>query len=486
MFDFISPLRKVREGEPLVQCITNFVTVNDCANIILAAGGSPTMSEDIREVEESVCNVDALVCNMGAIDFTDSMILAGKKANSLGIPVVLDPVAAGGTSLRREMSERLLNEVHFTAIRGNASEILYLAGKSSIGSGVDVAADDVITEDNLSQTVEAAKSLAKKINSIIAVSGPIDIITDGNNQSMELPQKFLSGFWAEPDNLSSKFFIINDAIFSKLCILGDDVEPCFEGASITAPNISKTFSLNDDFKQTLYTMMKELQETLQGGKETVNIEEKQVETKSTVGQGDTPVIEAAAAVPETVVEAPAAVEEPAPVVEEPVATAEAEEPVADTPAETLDNPVEAVAAENESNIEATSEFEKKEVNIMHRLPFVFRCLPGEKEAGVEALKADVTPMREEYRARRDYVTARLNAMGLSFPEPKGAFYIFVDISRFGLSGEVFCERMIREAGVAAVPGSCFGAEGFIRLSYCCSRADLERGMDRIEKFISRL
>ena len=184
MFDFISPLRKVREGEPLVQCITNFVTVNDCANIILAAGGSPTMSEDIREVEESVCHVDALVCNMGAIDFTDSMILAGKKANRLGIPVVLDPVAAGGTSLRREMSDKLLKEVHFTAIRGNASEILYLAGKSSIGSGVDVAAEDVITEDNISQTVEAAKSLAKKINSIIAVSGPIDIVTDGETTAL--------------------------------------------------------------------------------------------------------------------------------------------------------------------------------------------------------------------------------------------------------------------------------------------------------------
>lgn len=109
-----------------------------------------------------------------------------------------------------------------------------------------------------------------------------------------------------------------------------------------------------------------------------------------------------------------------------------------------------------------------------------------QSACVEALNTDVAPMREEYRARRDYVTGRLNAMGLSFPEPEGAFYIFVDISRFGLPSEVFCERMIREAGVAAVPGSCFGAEGFIRLSYCCSRADLERGMDRIEKFISRL
>ena len=88
----------------------------------------------------------------------------------------------------------------------------------------------------------------------------------GKPQSMELDENSMQGFWSKGENSDIEFFIINDAVFSKLCILGDDVEPCFEGASITAPNISKTFSLNDDFKQTLYTMMKELQETLQGGK----------------------------------------------------------------------------------------------------------------------------------------------------------------------------------------------------------------------------
>ena len=139
------------------------------------------MSQDIREVEESVCHSDALVCNMGAIDFTESMILAGKKANILGIPVVLDPVAAGGTSLRREVSKRLLKEVHFTAIRGNASEIRYLAGESSMGSGVDVALEDRITEQNISEMIEIANMLAAKTGSIIAVSGPIDIITNGEN-----------------------------------------------------------------------------------------------------------------------------------------------------------------------------------------------------------------------------------------------------------------------------------------------------------------
>ena len=186
------------------------------------------------------------------------------------------------------------------------------------------------------------------------------LMDGGKPHSMELDEESMMGFWSKEANDDHEFFIINDAIFSKLCILGDDVEPCFEGSSITAPSVSRTFSLDDKFKRTLYSMMKELQETLQGGKETVNIEEKQVETKSTVGQGETPVIEAAAAVPEVAVEAPATAEEQAPVVEEPVASAEAEESVAEIPAETLDNPVEAVAAENENSIEATSEFEKKE------------------------------------------------------------------------------------------------------------------------------
>lgn len=177
---YIKALRAVRDNEPLVQCITNFVTVNDCANIILASGGSPSMAKDIREVAEAVRGVQALVCNLGAIEFIDSMIVGGKEANSLGKPVILDPVAAGGTSLRREAAERLLKEVHFTTIRGNASEIRFLAGQEVSGSGVDVSKVDAITEDNLTDMVEVAKSLALKIGSVIAVSGVIDIITDGS------------------------------------------------------------------------------------------------------------------------------------------------------------------------------------------------------------------------------------------------------------------------------------------------------------------
>ena len=172
-------LRTVRERSPLIQCITNFVTVNDCANILLASGASPTMAQDIREVEESVAGANGLVCNLGAIDLVDSMILAGKRANELGIPVVLDPVAAGGTTLRRQLSVQLLEAVRFSAIRGNASEIRALAGQGSLGSGVDVAAWDAITAENLPQSVELIGSLAKRTGAVIAVSGAMDVVSDG-------------------------------------------------------------------------------------------------------------------------------------------------------------------------------------------------------------------------------------------------------------------------------------------------------------------
>ena len=178
--DFENVLTLVREKKPLVQCITNVVTVNDCANIILASGGSPTMASHPLEVEEAVRSVQSLVCNMGAIDKVESMILAGKEANRLGIPVILDPVGAGGTQLRRDAVKRLLEEVHFTVIRGNASEIRYLAGQQTTGSGVDVSAWDEITEENLDGAVSMAAELAGKLRTVIAISGKLDVISDGN------------------------------------------------------------------------------------------------------------------------------------------------------------------------------------------------------------------------------------------------------------------------------------------------------------------
>ena len=107
-------------------------------------------------------------------------------------------------------------------------------------------------------------------------------------------------------------------------------------------------------------------------------------------------------------------------------------------------------------------------------------------AGVAALKEDVSAMRETYRQRRDYITGRLSGMGLTFPEPEGAFYVFVNIRKFGLSSDEFCTRLIQQGRLAAVPGSCFGVDGYIRLSYCYDDEELKRGMDRLEAFIAHL
>ena len=178
--EFGTALTAVRRRRPLVQCITNFVTVNDCANIILAVGGSPTMAEHPLEVQEAVRKVQALVCNMGAIDKVEAMILAGREANRLSIPVILDPVGAGGTQLRRKAVKALLEKVHFAVIRGNASEIRYLAGQKATGSGVDVSMADEITEENLGGAIQMAADLATRLNTVVAISGKLDLISDGN------------------------------------------------------------------------------------------------------------------------------------------------------------------------------------------------------------------------------------------------------------------------------------------------------------------
>lgn len=109
-----------------------------------------------------------------------------------------------------------------------------------------------------------------------------------------------------------------------------------------------------------------------------------------------------------------------------------------------------------------------------------------QEAAVTALTVDTTEVRELYRKRRDYMCARLKAMGLDFPEPMGAFYVFPNIERFGMTSSDFCMRMIREGKLAAVPGSCFGTEGYIRLSYCYSDEELKTGLDKLEAFIRSL
>lgn len=177
--EFGAALEQVRQCAPLVDCITNFVTVNDCANILLAVGGSPTMASDLREVRETAAAANALICNLGAIDKVESMIVGGQAANQAGRPVVFDPVGAGNTALRRNESARLLAAVQFAVIRGNASEIRALARHHAAGSGVDVSEADQINARTLPRTVASARALAAQTGAVVAVSGPTDVLTDG-------------------------------------------------------------------------------------------------------------------------------------------------------------------------------------------------------------------------------------------------------------------------------------------------------------------
>ena len=109
-----------------------------------------------------------------------------------------------------------------------------------------------------------------------------------------------------------------------------------------------------------------------------------------------------------------------------------------------------------------------------------------QDAAVVALGLDPAEMRETYRRRRDYVCERLHDMGLPLTRPEGAFYAFPEVRGLGVDSQELCERLVREAGVACVPGECFGSPGYLRLSYCVSDDDLRLGLDRLEGFLSKL
>ena len=176
-------LENVRSKTPLIHNITNYVTVNDCANILLACGGSPIMSDDIEEVEEITSICGGLNINIGTLNqhTIPAMFAAGKKANELGHPVVLDPVGAGASALRTNTALELLERIQFTVIRGNISEIKTLASGSGSTKGVDADITDQVTEENLDQAVFFAKSFAQKTGAVIAITGAIDIVADRDN-----------------------------------------------------------------------------------------------------------------------------------------------------------------------------------------------------------------------------------------------------------------------------------------------------------------
>lgn len=176
-----SCLENVRKHAPLVHNITNYVTVNDVANILLACGGSPIMADDIQEVEDITAICGGLNINIGTLNqrTIPAMAAAGKKANALGHPVLLDPVGAGASALRTETAQMLLREVRFTVVRGNISEIKTLAAGSGTTKGVDADMADAVTEENLEASVAFAKAVAARFGCVAAITGAIDLVADG-------------------------------------------------------------------------------------------------------------------------------------------------------------------------------------------------------------------------------------------------------------------------------------------------------------------
>ncbi len=168
-------LAEIQVKSPLVHNITNYVVMNNTANALLAIGASPVMAHALEEVEDMVAIASSLVINMGTLSprWVEAMLKAGRKAKDLKIPCVFDPVGVGATAYRNEVASQILAQTNPTIIRGNASEIMALAGTQATTKGVDSAHQST-------DALQSAKNLAKELKCVVVVSGDTDIITDGD------------------------------------------------------------------------------------------------------------------------------------------------------------------------------------------------------------------------------------------------------------------------------------------------------------------
>jgi hydroxyethylthiazole kinase len=167
-------LKSMREKKPLIHNITNYVVMNNTANALLACGVSPVMAHAQEEVEEMVSMAGALVLNIGTLTpyWIDSMLMAGRRANELSVPIILDPVGSGATNLRTESAKRLIDTLSIHVVRGNASEVLSLAHEGSRTKGVDAV-------HSVDEAADAAIVLARELDTTLAITGEVDLITDG-------------------------------------------------------------------------------------------------------------------------------------------------------------------------------------------------------------------------------------------------------------------------------------------------------------------
>ena len=228
---FQSIFANVRARSPLVHNITNYVTVNDCANMVLACGASPIMADDAAEVEDITSLCAGLNLNIGTLNSRTipSMLLAGHTAHRLGRPVVLDPVGAGASHLRTETALRLLREVKPTVIRGNISEMRTLAVGSGTTKGVDADVADKVTEENLDAAVDFAKKFAAETGAVVAITGAIDIVADGEKayciRNGHPMMSSITGTGCQLSALTAAFVTANpghalDAAAAAVCAMG--------------------------------------------------------------------------------------------------------------------------------------------------------------------------------------------------------------------------------------------------------------------------
>lgn len=258
----------IKSARPLVHCITNYVTANDCANILLACGASPTMADDFREAEDITSIADAVVINIGTLrEWTvDAMLIAGKRANALGHPVVLDPVGAGASRIRTETALKLLEEVRFTAIRANISEIKTLASGSGTTKGVDADAADKVTEENLDAALELIKAFALKTGAIAAVTGEIDIVTDGKSsfciRNGHPMMSCVTGTGCQLSVLTGAFLAANPAeplkaVAAAVCVMGIAGEIAYKRLSPADGNSSyRNYIIDAVFRMTAEELKK--------------------------------------------------------------------------------------------------------------------------------------------------------------------------------------------------------------------------------------
>ena len=224
-------LENVRANVPLVHNITNYVTVNDVANVLLACGGSPIMSDEPQDVYDITSICGGLNINIGTLNSRsiEAMKIAGNRAKELGHVVLLDPVGAGASKLRTETAVSILDEIHPDVIRGNISEIKTLALGSGTTKGVDADAADTVTDENLDSMVKIVKEFAEKTNAVVAITGAIDLVADKDvcyvirNGRPEMSK--ITGTGCQLSGMATAYAVANpehktEAVAAAVCLMG--------------------------------------------------------------------------------------------------------------------------------------------------------------------------------------------------------------------------------------------------------------------------